>query len=154
MSMRETFSIMWGMLLWRVGLVRLKDYGDYAAGVPEMVYQRNKQLLREVSSLQAQCEALQNRCANRGLSPADSDALQAENKQLLVELGKTRDQAIAEGRIVHKCNNRIAELESLLKEALEDMTCGYAEGTQFERECFHCRIQSALREKDDGSKKA
>lgn len=36
----------------------------------------------EISQLQAQVEVLQNRCANRGLSPEDSDALQAENERL------------------------------------------------------------------------
>jgi hypothetical protein len=45
---------------------------------------------------------------------------------------------------------RIAELEALLREALiKSETCGYAEGYQFEWECFHCRIQSALQENDD-----
>jgi uncharacterized coiled-coil protein SlyX len=35
-----------------------------------------------IAELEAHVEALQNKCARRGLSPEDSDALQAENERL------------------------------------------------------------------------
>ncbi len=37
---------------------------------------------REIERLQAQVEALQNKCAQRGLSPEDSDRLQTRNERL------------------------------------------------------------------------
>ena len=40
------------------------------------------QLEWRIEELEAQCEALQNKCARRGLSPEDSDALQADNERL------------------------------------------------------------------------
>ncbi len=41
-----------------------------------------KELKAENKQLQAQVEALQNKCAQRGLAPEDSDRLQARNEQL------------------------------------------------------------------------
>ncbi len=43
---------------------------------------RTRELEQRIERLEAQCEALQNKCARRGLSPEDSDALQAENERL------------------------------------------------------------------------
>lgn len=60
-------------------LQRKCDYKD------EVIEQRNAECSRqfkEIERLEAQVEALQNKCANRGLSPEDSDALQARNAKL------------------------------------------------------------------------
>jgi hypothetical protein len=61
-------------------------------------YRKGTGLRGENRALEAQVEALQNKCARRGLSPEDSDALEAENARLL---------------------NRIAELGSYLDEERE-----------------------------------
>lgn len=52
----------------------------------------------EIAELEAHVEALQNKCARRGLSPEDSDALQAENAKLRLDvedLEQALDEALA-----------------------------------------------------------
>ena len=44
-----------------------------------------------IEQLEAQVEALQNKCANRGLSPEDSDRLQAENERLQTAINNAVD---------------------------------------------------------------
>ena len=46
---------------------------------------------KRIEELEAHVEALQNKCARRGLSPEDSDALQAENEVLRIALAKLEE---------------------------------------------------------------
>ncbi len=52
---------------------------------------------REIEQLQAQVEALQNKCAQRGLSPEDSDRLQArcERLEAMVDAAKQLQARLA-----------------------------------------------------------
>jgi hypothetical protein len=58
---------------------RLRTYPDRMLTDPDGLMEEAASRIEE---LEAQVEALQNKCARRGLSPEDSDALEAENERL------------------------------------------------------------------------
>ena len=71
-------------------------------------------LKAENERLEAQVEALQNKCANRGLSPEDSDALQAKNERLRAALQDIWHRAPSNGEDVSFAiaNKALAEEET------------------------------------------